>query len=282
MITVTTVKDLQRELAAAKANAANAEVGYVPTMGALHAGHLSLIERCRRENGIVVATVFVNPTQFNDPKDLVTYPRTPQADAALLASAGCDILFMPPVEEVYPQEDTRHFDFGELERVMEGACRPGHFNGVAQVVSRFFDLIRPDRAYFGEKDFQQLAIIRRMVKDLGLPVQIVGCPILREESGLALSSRNMLLSPEHRVKAASIYAILRRAAELRGVKSVAELQQWVKEELEGMGEFEVEYFLVVNARTLQPVASWSDPGAKQGCIALRIGGIRLIDNITLS
>ena len=176
----------------------NGTVGFVPTMGALHAGHLSLVERCRRECDVVVVSVFVNPTQFNDRNDLKNYPRTPEKDLALLEGAGVDVAFLPGVEDVYPQEDTRRFDFGPVERVMEGPLRPGHFNGVGQVVSRLFDLVKPHRAYFGEKDFQQVAVIRELVRQLRMPVEIVACPIRRDADGLALSSRNALLNPAQR------------------------------------------------------------------------------------
>ena len=188
--------------------------GFVPTMGALHEGHLSLVDRCRKECDTVVVSVFVNPTQFNDPNDLKNYPRTAEADIALLEKAGADFAFMPSVEEIYPEKDTRIFDFGQLDKVMEGPSRPGHFNGVAQVVSRLFDIVGCDTAYFGEKDFQQIAIIREMVRQLNYPIRIVACPIVRESDGLAMSSRNLLLTPEHRKAAPLIYQSLREAAEL--------------------------------------------------------------------
>ena len=205
MKVLTSVKELRAELDRTERSG----IGFVPTMGALHAGHRSLVERARRENRTVVVSVFVNPTQFNDKNDLKHYPRTPEADKRLLAEAGADFVLMPPVEEIYPEPDTRVFDFGQVDKVMEGATRPGHFNGVAQVVSRLFDIVRPARAYFGEKDFQQIAVIRAMVRQLALPVEIVECPIVRGEDGLALSSRNTLLDAEHRA------AALRHAARRR-------------------------------------------------------------------
>ena len=262
-----------------KAGAAG--IGFVPTMGALHAGHRSLVERARRENDTVAVSVFVNPTQFNDKNDLRRYPRTPEADARLLEEAGADLVLMPSVEEIYPEPDTRQFDFGQIDKVMEGATRPGHFNGVAQVVSRLFDIVRPARAYFGEKDFQQIAVIRAMVDQLALPVEIVECPIVRGEDGLALSSRNTLLDAEHRAAAPRIYAVLKGAAERSRELTPAELEQWVRTEVERDGLLEVIYYQSVDARTMQRVGAWSDAERIQGCIAVQAGDIRLIDNIRI-
>ena len=204
MKTFDKVKELQEELAQYQPS----EIGFVPTMGALHAGHRSLVEKARRECKIVVVSVFVNPTQFNDKTDLKNYPRTPEADLAILEEAGADIVLMPTVEEIYPEPDTRQFDFGLIDKVMEGATRPGHFNGVAQVVSRLFDIVKPGKAYFGEKDFQQIAVIKAMVKQLGLELEIVECPIIRDIDGLALSSRNLLLTAEHRAAGERAYTRL--------------------------------------------------------------------------
>lgn len=258
-------------------------IGFVPTMGALHAGHRSLVERARRENETVVVSVFVNPTQFNDRNDLRNYPRTPEADLALLEEAGADCVLMPSVEEIYPEPDTRQFDFGQIDKVMEGATRPGHFNGVAQVVSRLFAIVRPARAYFGEKDFQQIAVVRAMVGQLALPVEIVPCPIVRGEDGLALSSRNQLLDAEHRDAAPLIYAVLRDAAGRAASTTPAELELWVAAELErrSHGLLRTIYYQSVDARTMQRVASWGDSGHIQGCIAVQAGAIRLIDNIRI-
>ena len=217
----TTVSELRAALEAMGEGA----VGFVPTMGALHEGHISLVERARKECPKCVVSVFVNPTQFNDKNDLKHYPRTPEADAAMLEAAGVDVVFMPSVEEVYPEPDTRQFDFGQIDKVMEGATRPGHFNGVAQVVSRLFDLVKPDKAYFGEKDFQQIAVIKAMVEQLGLKVEIVECPIVRGEDGLALSSRNALLDKEHRAAAPHIYEVLHAATTKVGELSPAELSE---------------------------------------------------------
>ena len=257
-------------------------IGLVPTMGALHAGHLSLVERARKECAVVVVSIFVNPTQFNDKNDLKNYPRTPDADCLLLEKVGVDYVFTPTVEEIYPEPDTRIFDFGMVDKVMEGATRPGHFNGVGQVVSRLFDIVRPDRAYFGEKDFQQIAVIKSLVAQLGLRVKIVECPIVRDSDGLALSSRNTLLDPEHRAAAPHIYAVLRQAVGKKGEMSVEALQRWVTEEVEKNPLLKVIYFKIVDTRTMQEVSSWDDKCDKQGCIAVQAGPIRLIDNIRLA
>ena len=256
-------------------------IGFVPTMGALHAGHRSLVERARRENATVVVSVFVNPTQFNDKNDLRHYPRTPEADRRLLEEAGADFVLMPSVEEIYPEEDTRIFDFGQIDKVMEGATRPGHFNGVAQVVSRLFDIVRPARAYFGEKDFQQIAVIKAMTAQLKLPVEIVECPIVRGEDGLALSSRNTLLDEAHRAAAPHIYATLRAAVEKSHEMTPAELKAWVTAEVERNPLLKVIYYQSVDALTMQEVAAWSDSERIQGCIAVQAGEIRLIDNICI-
>jgi pantoate--beta-alanine ligase len=250
-------------------------------MGALHAGHRSLVERARKENATVVVSVFVNPTQFNDKNDLHRYPRTPEADARLLEEAGADFVLMPSVEEIYPEPDTRQFDFGQVDKVMEGATRPGHFNGVAQVVSRLFDIVRPARAYFGEKDFQQIAVIKAMVSQLSLPVQIVECPIVRGEDGLALSSRNTLLDKEHRAAAPHIYATLRAAVEKSHTMTPDELKSWVVAEVESNPLLKVVYYQSVDALTMQEVHDWNDAPRIQGCIAVMAGPIRLIDNIRI-
>ena len=256
-------------------------IGFVPTMGALHAGHRSLVERARRENATVVVSVFVNPTQFNDKTDLRNYPRTPEADARLLEDAGADYVLMPSVEEIYPEPDTRQFDFGLIDKVMEGATRPGHFNGVAQVVRRLFDIVRPARAYFGEKDFQQIAVIRAMAEQLRLPVEIVECPIVRGDDGLALSSRNQLLDAEHRAAAPHIYATLRAAAEKSHELRPAELQAWVTAEIDRNPLLRTIYYRSVDARTMQEVAAWDEAHRIKGCIAVPAGPIRLIDNIRI-
>ena len=271
------VKELRAELDKAEQSG----IGFVPTMGALHAGHRSLVERARRENNTVVVSVFVNPTQFNDKNDLKHYPRTPEADARLLEEAGADFVLMPSVEEIYPQPDSRQFDFGLIDKVMEGATRPGHFNGVAQVVSRLFDIVRPARAYFGEKDFQQIAVIKSMVAQLALPIEIVECAIIRGEDGLALSSRNTLLDAAHRAAAPHIYATLRAAVTQSQEMAPARLKAWVTAEVERNPLLKVIYYQSVDARTMQEVAAWSDSVRIQGCIAVQAGEIRLIDNICI-
>jgi pantoate--beta-alanine ligase len=277
MKTVYTVNELKQELASVDMSG----VGFVPTMGALHAGHRSLVEKARKECETVVVSVFVNPTQFNDKNDLKHYPRTPEADEALLEAAGADIVFMPSVEEIYPEPDTRIFDFGQIDKVMEGATRPGHFNGVAQVVSRLFDMVNPAKAYFGEKDFQQIAVIKAMVEQLKLTVEIVECPIIRDEDGLALSSRNTLLTAEHRVAAPHIYATISKCAERMQTMTPAELKEWVKTEVESNPLLKVIYFQAVDALTMQEVTTWEQSKRIQGCIAVQAGEIRLIDNVRI-
>ena len=254
-------------------------IGFVPSMGALHQGHLSLVETAGQQTGFVVVSIFVNPTQFNDKGDLERYPRNLQQDVDLLASTSCQLVFAPEPEEIYPQPDTRQFSFGLLEEVMEGKSRPGHFNGVAQVVSRLFDIVKPDKAYFGQKDFQQLAIINKMVRILKLPVEIIPCPIIREADGLALSSRNILLSNEQRKAAVHISATLFEAANKAVDLTVEELRNWAIQRINENEFLNTEYFEIVNEVTLQPVKSWDDSCIKIGCIAVQCGKIRLIDNI---
>ena len=277
MKVVNTVAELNAALAPLKREG----VGFVPTMGALHAGHRSLVERARRENDTVVVSVFVNPTQFNDKNDLKNYPRTPEADCAILEAAGAHIVFMPTVEDIYPEPDTRQFDFGLVDKVMEGATRPGHFNGVAQVVSRLFALVNPARAYFGEKDFQQIAVIKAMVEQLSIDVEIVECVIVRGEDGLALSSRNELLTPEHRAAAPHIYATISQCAAKMETMSPEELTNWVVSTIDSNPLLKTIYFEAVDARTMQRVEKWSDSERIQGCCAVQAGNIRLIDNIRI-
>lgn len=275
---VKTVSELQQQI---QNSDKGASVGFVPTMGALHEGHLSLVRQAVAENTLAVVSIFVNPTQFNDPKDLERYPRTLEADLKLLESTGCQLVFAPDAQEVYPEPDTRKFNFGKLEKVMEGEFRPGHFNGVAQVVSRLFDMVKPDNAYFGLKDFQQLAIVKNMVKQLNLPVEIVPCAIVREDSGLAMSSRNELLSAEERKNAAVISKTLFRARELKTQKSVQELAEWVNNEINNNPFLDVEYVEIVDDEELQAAKSWDEPTTKVACVAVFCGKIRLIDNIVL-
>ena len=277
MKSFSTVSDLRETLALHKGQI----VGFVPTMGALHQGHISLVERARKECDVVVVSVFVNPTQFNDKNDLKNYPRTPEADAAMLEAAGVDYVLFPSVEEIYPEPDTRVFDFGQIDKVMEGATRPGHFNGVAQVVSRLFAIVEPTKAYFGEKDFQQIAVIRAMCAQLGLTLEIVDCPIIRDVDGLARSSRNTLLTPEHRAAAPHIYEVLSAAATKLGEMTPQQLTEWVVAEVENNPLLKVIYLQAVDALSLQQVENWEDSARIQGCIAVQAGEIRLIDNIKL-
>ena len=253
--------------------------GLVPTMGALHEGHAALVKRCVAENDITVVSVFVNPTQFNNPDDLRLYPRTLEADCALLEKLDVDIVFAPDVDEMYPEPDTRVFDFGMLDKVMEGRFRPGHFNGVAQIVSKLFYAVKPDKAYFGEKDFQQLAIIREMVKQLQIPVEIIAVPIVREQSGLALSSRNMRLTPQQRETASEIFKTLEMSADLIEKQSVEDVKKFVVNRINNHDALSVEYFEIVDGETLQAIFDWTDSQYIVGCIAVFCGEVRLIDNI---
>ncbi len=255
------------------------KLGFVPTMGALHEGHLSLVKRAVAENDIVAVSIFVNPTQFNDKNDLKNYPRTPERDLAMLEGAGAHYVFMPTESDIYPEPDTRQFDFGLLDKVMEGKHRPGHFNGVAQVVSKLFDIVQPYRAYFGQKDFQQLAIIRELVRQNGYGIEIVACPILREPDGLAMSSRNALLTPEKRANAPLISKTLFEARNQMDGISVENLIHWVEATINSNPHLEVEYFEISNAVTLEPIRDWSAADSIVGCIAVRAGLVRLIDNV---
>lgn len=254
-------------------------IALVPTMGALHEGHASLVRRSVAENDVTVVSVFVNPTQFNDKNDLQNYPRTLDADCNLLEKVGADIVFAPNVEEMYPEEDTRVFSFAPLDTVMEGAFRPGHFNGVAQIVSKLFYAVEPDKAYFGEKDFQQLAIIREMVRQLALDVEIVGCPIVREHDGLAMSSRNTLLSSEERERALTISRTLFQSLEYAKSNSLLETKAFVENVINNTSGLQLEYYQIVDGNTLQEIEEWSDSEYVVGCIALFCGKVRLIDNI---
>ena len=275
MKTFTKVNELREALGAVR----NGKIGFVPTMGALHEGHISLVNRARKECDAVVVSVFVNPTQFNDKNDLKNYPRTPEADAAMLAEAGVDFVLFPTVEEIYPEPDTRVFDFGLIDKVMEGATRPGHFNGVAQVVSRLFAIVEPDNAYFGEKDFQQIAVIRAMVKQLQIPVQINACPIVREADGLALSSRNTRLTPALRQKAPLIARTLQESKALAATKSVREVIDYVVNTLNADPDLEVEYYEIVDGDSLVSIQDWKDTSYAVGCVTVYCGEVRLIDNI---
>ena len=257
-------------------------IGLVPTMGALHDGHASLIRRSVKDCDVTVVSVFLNPTQFNDQNDLARYPRTLEADCALAETCGADIVFAPSVKEIYPTPDTRTFAFPPVTTVMEGAYRPGHFNGVCQVVSRLFYIVKPQRAYFGEKDWQQIAVIKRLVTFINSPVEIIECPTIREKDGLAKSSRNALLAPEERLLAAKIYAVLQESVARSKTKTVAEVHDEVVHQLNATDGLDVEYFDIVDGRTLLPVTQWDQAAEVVGCITVYCGAtpIRLIDHIT--
>lgn len=255
-------------------------IGFVPTMGALHEGHLNLVGRAVRENDISACSIFVNPIQFNNPEDLAKYPRTIESDLNLLEKAGCGLVLVPSEKEIYPEPVTKKFDFGALERVMEGAHRPGHFNGVAVVVEKLFDIFGPDRAYFGEKDFQQLRIIQLLVKMENIPVEIVPCPTFREADGLAMSSRNRRLSAEERAIAPWIYKTLLFARDHAGKIPVMELGRICSKMLEDKG-FRVDYFEIAEQEGLQPIGTWQEAQGAIACVAAFLGSVRLIDNMIL-
>ena len=282
MQVITTKQELTRQIEACLRQSKT--IGFVPTMGALHAGHASLVQHAVAENDVCVVSVFVNPTQFNNPEDLLKYPRTLEQDVALLTQLGVHFVFAPSPEEMYSSEEMNvpfSFDFNGLDQVMEGKMRPGHFNGVVQVVSRLFNLVQPTRAYFGEKDFQQLAIIRHMVTTSTLAaqypnLQIIGCPIVREESGLALSSRNQRLSKEEKKMAVNISQTLFSSLEWAKNASVAQVQQRVIDTINAINGLEVEYYEIVDKTTLQPTDTFDNA---VGCITVYCGPVRLIDNI---
>ncbi|HAG16353.1 MAG TPA: pantoate--beta-alanine ligase [Bacteroidales bacterium] len=254
-------------------------IGFVPTMGALHAGHLSLVKISVEQCDMTIASIFVNPIQFNNPKDLEKYPRTFDADSKMLEEAGCDIIFHPSIEEMYPTEAVEKFDFGQLETVMEGAFRPGHFNGVAVVVKRLFEIVNPDKAYFGKKDFQQLAIVKALVKQIQFPVEIIGMETVREPDGLAMSSRNIRLSPDERIKAVEISKVLKFILENKSQYSPLLLEAQAIDRLSK--NFKVEYIQIVDGDSLQPISSWNQTDYPVVCAAAFLGEVRLIDNLEL-
>ncbi|MBP5401513.1 MAG: pantoate--beta-alanine ligase [Bacteroidales bacterium] len=275
MMVIKTVEELKEVLF--RVHSSGKSVGLVPTMGALHDGHLSLIKRARRENQATVCSIFVNPTQFNNKEDLEKYPRTLDNDLELIEDY-VDFVFAPTAEEVYKEPATEHYDFGDLEKVMEGPMRPGHFNGVAIIVKRLFDWVKPEKAYFGEKDFQQIAIIKSLVKQYHLDIEIIPCPIVREASGLALSSRNKRLSEYEHKQAANIYRILQESTRLE-TTDVAKIRQFVTDEIAKVDTFRLEYYEIVDGETLQPIKDLNDTDSVVGCITVYCGEIRLIDNI---
>lgn len=255
-------------------------IGFVPTMGALHDGHLYLTDCAREENDVVVVSIFVNPIQFNDKKDLEKYPRDLESDIKLLQEHDVAVVFAPTVEEMYPEESDRKYEFGELETVMEGKFRPGHFNGVATVVHRLFDIVKPQKSYFGEKDFQQLAIIKQLVKNENIDVDVVGCRIIREADGLAMSSRNQRLSSSERKSSTLLYRLLQETQNQKMNRTVEEVKQYISESIK-QSNFELDYFEIVDSITLQPVDEWDSSISIRGCIAAYLGNVRLIDNIAL-
>jgi pantoate--beta-alanine ligase len=275
MIVVKTVEELKDVVFRIKSNGKS--VGLVPTMGALHDGHLSLIKRAKNENEVVVCSIFVNPVQFNNPVDLEKYPRNVERDLQMI-EPYVDVAFTPTPENVFPEPPKEKYNFGKLEQVMEGAFRPGHFNGVGIIVKRLFDWTTPDKAYFGEKDFQQLVIIKHLVKDYNIKTQVVPCPIVREESGLAMSSRNERLSPEDRAKAANIYRILKESLKLKD-EPIQDIKDFVINEINKIDGFKLDYYEIVDDMTLQPVDFADLSTGIIGCIAVYVGEVRLIDNI---
>lgn len=274
---IQTISELRDELEAVRKQGKS--IGLVPTMGALHEGHASLVKRAVKENDVVVVSDFVNPTQFNDKNDLLKYPRTLEADCSLLEKHGAAFVFAPSVEEIYPEPDTRQFSYAPLDTVMEGKYRPGHFNGVCQIVSKLFLVVEPDRAYFGEKDFQQLAIIREMVRKYPFNIEIVGCPIVREADGLALSSRNARLSAEQRVQALQISKTLFSSLDFAKENNLEATKQYVENRIAESEGLRLEYFEIVDGNTLQTVSGWEDSNYIVGCITVFCGDVRLIDNI---
>lgn len=276
MVILTKIADVKEHIA--KARTENKKIGFVPTMGALHQGHISLIEISKRNTDITVCSIFVNPTQFNNPEDLKHYPRTPETDIKLLESAGCDILYMPEVKDIYPENDTRVFSFGYLDRILEGATRPGHFNGVGQVVSILLEGVKPDKAFFGSKDYQQVMVVKSLVKQLNLPVEIVACPILRESDGLAMSSRNTRLSPQERIIAGIIPDIMQQANIIVKEKGIGAAKQFVNDITSKVSIMKMDYFEVCDAETLESINEFDAKQKAVSLIAVFVGNIRLIDN----
>ncbi len=256
-------------------------IGFVPTMGALHKGHISLQERSRKENDFTVCSIFVNPIQFNNAEDLARYPRTETRDLEMLQNAGCDLVFMPPADEMYPEKNYTQYDFAYLDKIMEGQFRPGHFNGVAVVVKTLFDIVKPHRAYFGEKDYQQLLIVKALVNMLDIPVEIIPCPTMRETSGLAMSSRNERLTEQDRANAAVIYHTLKQIAGKIPELSPKDCEDWAIARINNAPGMKTEYFSIADADTLLPVIEWKRDQRVVACVAAYIGGVRLIDNMLI-
>lgn len=258
--------------------AKNKTIGFVPTMGALHQGHISLINYSKQQTDITVCSIFVNPTQFNNTSDLTHYPRTPEADIKLLEAAGCDILYMPEVKDVYPENDTRKFDFGYLDTILEGATRPGHFNGVGQVVSILLEGVKPHKAYFGSKDYQQVMVVKSLVKQLNLEVEIIACPILREADGLAMSSRNVRLNEQERLEAAAIPEMMKLGNQILKLYGIAEAKKYISSVVATIPNMKLEYYEVCDAETLELLSEFNSSKKAVSLIAVFVGSIRLIDN----
>ena len=275
------VIDLQKYLNALKSK--GLQIGFAPTMGALHRGHVSLVDRSRNECEVTVVSIFVNPTQFNNPADLVKYPRTPEKDIEMLAESGCDVLFMPDASEIYPNGTTPSvkFNFGKLDRVLEGVFRPNHFEGMAQVVHRLLDIVKPDKLYMGQKDFQQAAIVGKMLELMKSKIELVSCAIQREDGGLAMSSRNVRLVDEDRPKATLIHQVLFEAMEMVGEHNPSEIQKLALTKLKTEPRFKVEYFEIIDGRTLLPIQLFEDTDYAVAVAAVWVGEVRLIDNIIL-
>ncbi|MEI6577118.1 MAG: pantoate--beta-alanine ligase [Bacteroidota bacterium] len=278
MITVKTIAEVSAHL---DTTFKNRSMGFVPTMGALHEGHLALVRRAAQENASVSASIFVNPIQFNNPEDLKKYPRPIEADLTMLEQAGCNMVFIPEVEEMYPEPSTEVYDFGMLDKVLEGEFRPGHFNGVAVVVKKLFQIMKPQKAYFGEKDYQQLQVIKALVKKEDIGVEIIPCATVREADGLAMSSRNVRLGALERNAAPVIYQALQTVKAQAGRKSVAEVLSNAIKQIESSGVLKVEYFALVDGNTLSPISTWTESPRIIACSAVFAGQIRLIDNLLI-
>lgn len=276
---INTIVEVKDQLA--KIREKGLSIGFVPTMGALHEGHLSLIREARKENDFVVCSIFVNPIQFNNKSDLEKYPRTFEADMSLLNDEKCDLLFFPSEVEMLPHSKIETFDFNGLDQVMEGKFRPGHFNGVATIVKILFEIIEPQRAYFGMKDYQQLVIIHKMTKDCNLPVEIIPCPTVREEDGLAMSSRNRLLSKSERKQAATIFKVLKMIKIHSGFSTIGEIKEYVETQFRKSKIAKLEYFEIVDMYSLKPLKAWAESNNVIACTAVYVGEVRLIDNIIL-
>ncbi len=275
----TKINDIKAAITLLKAK--KYRIGFVPTMGALHNGHLSLIYKAKAENDITVCSIFVNPVQFNNTEDFEKYPIQNDTDIDLLKNSKCDLVFLPSVKEMYPEPPTEKFNFGTLENVMEGAFRPGHFNGVAIVVKKLFEIITPDKAYFGEKDFQQLMIIKSLIKKLNLRIEIVACPIIRESDGLAMSSRNVRLTEHQRKIAPEIHALLKKCADHSMEFSLEHVKSEVIKSIEAIPEFKLDYFEIADEENLQPISNWSDSDTPRAFVAIFLDKVRLIDNMKI-